>query len=70
MDSPAVLRKSIISGDIGPLRRYLASGGDPDSVNMKGMSLLMVAVWVDKGPDGPRLLLEAGADISFRQPGT
>jgi len=74
MDAPAddmaALRTSIMSGDLEPLHRYLASGGDPDSVNTKGMSLLMLAVWADKGPDGPRLLLEAGADISFRQPGT
>lgn len=74
MESPAAdmaaLRKSIMSGDTEPLRRYLASGGDSDSVNTKGMSLLMLAVWSGKGPDAPRLLLEAGADISFRQPGT
>lgn len=69
-DDMAVLRKSIMSDDIEPLRRYLASGGDPDSVNTKGMSLLMLAVWAGKGPDAPRLLLEAGADVLFRQPGT
>lgn len=59
-----------MSGDTEHLRHYLASGGDPDLINTKGMSLLMLAVWAGSGSDGPRLLLEAGADISFRQPGT
>lgn len=69
-DEMTALRKSIMSGDTKPLRHYLASGGDPDSVNTKGMSILMLAVWAGKESENPRLLLEAGADISFRQPGT
>jgi len=69
-DDMAALRKSIMSGETAPLHHYLATGGDPDSINAKGMSLLMLAVWAGKESVAPRLLLEAGADISFRQPGT
>lgn len=64
------IRKAMIAGDAEPLRQYLISGGDPNSINAKGMSLLMTAIWAGKGLEMPLLLLDAGADLRPRQPST
>lgn len=66
-DSYDDLIRAVIRDDARALRRLLAQGNDPNSVNRRGDSLLMIAVR-EARPDVFKALLENRADPNYQNP--
>ena len=57
------LHKAVMKGNLGAIRRFLASGVMPDSPDSEGQTSLLIAARLNK-IEAARLLIEAGADVN------
>ena len=60
--------KAAFDGDLAAVRSYIEDGGDVNTVNKRGMSALMIAVWTNNNPDLIAYLLEQNIDLGIREP--